>query len=147
MERCKMGFKKTLDDNKTYGTMYLINALLHLKKKLGKSRTSNIIEKISNLSNENLEIFVDDIHTAMEERLKIFVTSVKDIEFKLSHTELKAFIALQKLRKDCTATEIAECLGIQRAPASKALNNLWRFNLIRKYRKNRKCFFTVVGSI
>lgn len=64
-------FKK-LSDKKVYQVMYLLNALLHLRKSmLCKSQTTDIIERICNLPREKLEIFVDDIHTAMEERLKV----------------------------------------------------------------------------
>ena len=83
----------------------------------------------------------------MEERLLEQTRMRNNTEFKLNHTQLKALLALRKLRKDCTATDIGEALGIQRAPASKVLNDLWRFNLVRKYRKSRKCFFTVIGGI
>lgn len=69
----------------------------------------------------------------------------EDIEFRLTNTELKVLMALRKLRKDCDATEVAEFLGTNRTSVSKSLNNLWRFKLVRKYRKGRIRMFTVIG--
>jgi predicted transcriptional regulator len=66
---------------------------------------------------------------------------------KISLTELRAYLVIADEKKDMKAMELAPKLKIQRAMASKALNNLHRFGLIRKYRRHRECFFTIVGGI
>ena len=66
---------------------------------------------------------------------------------KLTLTELRAYLVLTDEKKDMDATLLGTKLKIQRAMASKALNNLHRFGLIRKYRKHRECFFTIVGGV
>jgi predicted transcriptional regulator len=66
---------------------------------------------------------------------------------KLTLTELRAYLVLNDEKKDMDATYLGTKLKIQRAMASKALNNLHRFGLIHKYRRHRECFFTVIGGV
>jgi len=65
---------------------------------------------------------------------------------KLNLSELRAYLVLADEKKDMNATEIAVKLRIQRAMTSKALNNLYRFGLIHKYRRHRECFFSIIGE-
>ena len=66
---------------------------------------------------------------------------------KLNLSQLRAYLVIVDGKKDMDATELAAKLKIQRAMASKALSNLWRFGLIHKYRRHRQCFFTIIGGV
>ena len=54
---------------KKYSTMYLLNSLAYMSK---QKQASKLIKRIRNLSEEMRAIFVDDMVTAMENRLKVF---------------------------------------------------------------------------
>jgi DNA-binding transcriptional regulator GbsR (MarR family) len=54
------------------------------------------------------------------------------------------FIALYSTGKPCTATEIAQLVGKQRAYVSMRLNQLETMHLVESYRKGRFKLFKVV---
>ena len=56
---------------KEYSTIRLLNLLTQLRKSVNCPPTNNLIKRILSLSPENREIFVDDIHSAIDSRLSV----------------------------------------------------------------------------
>jgi hypothetical protein len=67
----KMGKPYSGRNSKEYGIIHLLNWMSNFNKTVRSKSTHKLIERIIKLSDEKREILIDDIHTAIEERLKV----------------------------------------------------------------------------